>query len=471
MANNTADLGLIGLGVMGENLALNFNDHGFKLVVYNRTASKTHAFITAAKNTAITAVYDLPALLASLAKPHKILLMVKAGAAVDALLAQLLPLLDAGDVIMDGGNSHYLDTERRTQQLAAQGVYYLGVGVSGGETGARFGPSVMPGGHVAAWPLVQNLWQTIAAHVEGAPCCQWVGENGAGHFVKMVHNGIEYGDMQLIGEAYQLLRFALGLSVDEIQAIFAEWNQGALDSYLIEITAKILTVKDDDGAPLLDKILDSAGQKGTGQWTSQAALALGVPLTLINESVFSRYLSALKTERETAARCFPAQVPAFDGDKKPAIGAIQNALYAAKIVSYAQGFMLLRQAAKEYHWQLDYGNIALMWRGGCIIRSQFLGQIKQAFSQQPDLSNLLLADFFQQAILQNQTGWRQTCQLGIEQGIALPAMMAALSFFDGYRCAQSPANLLQAQRDFFGAHTFERIDHPRGQFFHHSWPQ
>ncbi len=464
------EIGLIGLAVMGQNLALNINDHGFRVAVYNRSSAKVDAFLDGpAKGTDITGAHSPAELVALLARPRKIILMIRAGAAVDQTIGQLLPHLEPGDIIIDGGNSHFSDSNRRTHELAQQGIHFLGCGISGGEGGARHGPSIMPGGSAEAWPEMKPILQAIAARVDGKPCCQWVGEAGAGHYVKMVHNGIEYGDMQLICEAYHLMRSGLGMPVDEIEATFSQWNSGVLDSYLIEITAHILRFKDERGAPLIDQILDCAGQKGTGKWTGISALELGIPLTLIGEAVFARALSALKPERERAAEQFPHQRPAYSGDRQSAISAIHDALYASKIISYAQGYMLMREAANHYGWQLQFGDIALIWRGGCIIRSRFLGNIKQAFDAEPQLENLLLAPFFSQAIEQAQTGWRRTLVLGIEQGIPLPAFSAALAFFDGYRSAWLPANLLQAQRDYFGAHTYERIDRPRGEFFHTDW--
>ncbi len=465
-----ADIGLIGLAVMGQNLVLNMNDHGFKVVVYNRTSSKIENFLKgAAKGTAVQGAYSIPELVAAIKKPRAIMLMVKAGVVVDKLIEQILPHLDAGDVIIDGGNSNYKDSNRRTQALAKQGILFLGVGISGGEAGARHGPSIMPGGNPEAWQRVKPIFQAIAAKVDGQPCCQWVGENGAGHYVKMVHNGIEYGDMQLISEAYQILRQGLGLSVEQLQQVFTTWNQGVLDSYLIEITSHILGVKDEDGAPLVDKILDTAGQKGTGKWTGIDALDLGVPLTLISEAVFARCVSARKDERVKAAKIFPAPQTTFTGDKKTAIAAIHDALYASKIISYAQGYLLMREAAKEYGWQLNHGEIALMWRGGCIIRSRFLGNIKQAFDKNSKLEILLLDEFFATEIKRAEAGWRKAVTIGIELGIPTPAFASALAFYDGYRSERLPANLLQAQRDYFGAHTYERVDKPKGEFFHTNW--
>jgi len=465
-----SDIGLIGLAVMGQNLALNMSDHGFRVSVYNRTWDKTRTFVEGpASNSLITGSKELSELVASLERPRKLLLMVRAGTVVDQVIGQLLPLLEPGDIILDGGNSRFTDTNRRVVDLAEKGILFLGCGVSGGEEGARHGPSIMPGGNQDAWPAVKPILQAIAAKVDGESCCQWVGENGAGHYVKMVHNGIEYGDMQLISEAYQLLREGLGLPVDQVQAIFAEWNSGVLDSYLIEITANILDFKDEDGELLLDKILDQAGQKGTGKWTGISALNLGIPLTLIGESVFARCLSAIKDERERAEKLLGGNQISFQGDQAAAVRQIHDALYASKIISYAQGYMLMREAAREYDWDLSYGDIALMWRGGCIIRSRFLGNIKQAFEANPALDNLLLDEFFTAAVKSAESGWRKTCALGIELAIPLPAMFSALSFFDGYRRGRLPANLLQAQRDYFGAHTYERVGKPRGEFFHTDW--
>ncbi len=465
-----ANIGLIGLAVMGQNLVLNMNDHGFKVAVFNRTTSTVDAFLDGpAKGTQIVGTHSLEELVAALDTPRIVMLMVKAGEVVDHYIDKLVPLLSAGDIIVDGGNSLFTDTHRRTAALKEKNLNYIGTGVSGGEEGARHGPSIMPGGNKAAWPAVKPIFQAISAQVNGEPCCEWVGDKGAGHYVKMVHNGIEYGDMQLICEAYQLLSEGLGLSADEMHAIFAEWNQGELSSYLIEITANILAYKDEDGLPLVDKILDTAGQKGTGKWTGINALDLGIPLTLIGESVFARCLSAQKSERVKAAKVLPKRVKAFSGDKQAMIHAIRDALYAAKIISYAQGFRLMREASKEYNLSLNYGEIALMWRGGCIIRSQFLNDIKQAYNNNPELENLLLADFFVNAMKQADEGWRRAVILGIELGIPTPAFSSALAYYDGYRTERLPANLLQAQRDYFGAHTYERTDKPRGEFFHTNW--
>lgn len=465
-----ANIGLIGLAVMGQNLVLNMNDHGFNVAVYNRTTSKVDEFLTGpASNTAVIGTHSLQELVNSLETPRIIMLMVKAGSVVDQYINDLLPLLSHGDILIDGGNSLFTDTHRRTQALKEKGILYIGTGVSGGEEGARHGPSIMPGGNKAAWPTVKPILQAISAQVEGKPCCDWVGDNGAGHYVKMVHNGIEYGDMQLIGEAYQLLSEGLGLTADELHTLFAIWNQGELSSYLIEITADIFAFKDENGQPLLDSILDAAGQKGTGKWTGINALELGIPLTLIVESVFARSLSAQKEERLKAAQLLPKHTHTFGGDRHTMINTIRNALYASKIISYAQGFRLMREASSEYNMALNYGEIALMWRGGCIIRSRFLNDIKQAYDADPDLQSLLLADFFVDAIQQADQGWRKAVMLGIELGIPTPAFSAALAYYDGYRTERLPANLLQAQRDYFGAHTYERVDKPRGQFFHTDW--
>ena len=465
-----ADIGLIGLAVMGQNLVLNMNDSGFVVAVFNRTTSKVDDFLQgAAGGTQVLGCHSFEALVNTLKRPRKVMLMVKAGQVVDDMIESLLPHLESGDIIIDGGNSLFVDTNRRCRSLDEQGILYVGTGVSGGEEGARFGPSIMPGGDQRAWPEVQPIFQSIAAKVDGEPCCQWVGEEGAGHYVKMVHNGIEYGDMQLICEAYQLMREGLGLSVDELQKIFSQWNEGVLDSYLIEITANILGTRDDAGEPLIDNILDTAGQKGTGKWTGINALELGIPLTLIGEAVFARCLSAMKKERVTASAKLASPRNTFAGDKAAAVGWVRDALYASKIISYAQGFMLMKEAASEYGWRLNYGGVALMWRGGCIIRSKFLGNIKQAFDSNEGLENLLLDNFFANAIRECDTGWREAIRLGIDLSLPTPAFSAALAFFDGYRSARLPANLLQAQRDYFGAHTYERTDRPRGEFHHTDW--
>jgi 6-phosphogluconate dehydrogenase len=465
-----ADIGLIGLAVMGQNLALNMADHGFRVAVYNRTTERMRGFVQGpAADTAIVGAETLQDLVADLKTPRKIMLMVRAGKVVDAVIDSLLPLLERGDIIIDGGNSKFTDTDRRVALLKEKGMHFIGSGVSGGEEGARHGPAIMPGGDEKAWPEVRPLLQAIAAKVDNVPCCQWIGSGGAGHYVKMVHNGIEYGDMQLIAEAYQLMREGLGMDIDAIQQVFSRWNQGVLNSYLTEITADILAYKDQDGEPLLDKILDSAGQKGTGKWTGISALELGVPLTLIGEAVFARCLSAFKVQRMEAQQILGLPSAMTDINSEEAVDAIEQALYASKIISYAQGYMLMAEAAQTYSWDLHYGDIALVWRGGCIIRSRFLDNIKSAYTKNKHLENLLLDDFFVQAIHDAESGWRKTCRLGIELGIPLPAMTAALSFFDGYRRGRLPANLIQAQRDYFGAHTYERIDEPRGKHFHTDW--
>ena len=465
-----ADIGLIGLAVMGQNLVLNINDHGYKVAVYNRTTSKVDAFMEgSARGTSIIGTYSVKELVSRLKKPRRVMMMVKAGEVVDIFIEKLLPYLDRGDIIIDGGNSLYTDTSRRTSFLAEKGILYIGTGISGGEEGARKGPSIMPGGNPDAWPHVKAIFQDIAAKVDGIPCCDWVGEGGAGHFVKMVHNGIEYGDMQLICEAYDFMQRGLGMNEDSMQDVFAHWNKGLLDSYLVEITSHILGFKDDDGTPLAGKILDTAGQKGTGKWTGINALDLGVPLTLISEAVFSRCLSAMKPEREKAATILEGPPIGSQKNVNDLINDVHDALYAAKIISYAQGYMLMRAAAEEYSWNLQYGNIALMWKGGCIIRSAFLGNIKDAFDNNPQLENLLLDDFFRSAIHAAQKGWRKVASKAIELGIPTPAIVSGLAYYDGYRSGRLPANLLQAQRDYFGAHTYERIDKPRGKFFHTDW--
>lgn len=466
-----ADIGLIGLAVMGENLVLNMESHGFTVAVYNRTVEKVDNFINGrGKGKNIIGTHSLEELVASLKKPRKVMLMVKAGKPVDDFIELLIPLLEPGDIIIDGGNSHFPDTIRRTKYVEEKGLLYIGTGVSGGEEGALRGPSIMPGGSPKAWEHVKPIFQAIAAKVaDGTPCCDWVGENGAGHFVKMVHNGIEYGDMQLICETYQIMKDLLGLSYDEMHNIFKEWNEGELESYLIEITRDILAYKDEDGQPLVEKILDAAGQKGTGKWTVIASLDTGIPLTLIGEAVYARALSALKEERVAASKVISGPKPKFDGDKKQFIDDLRKALYASKIISYAQGFMLMREAAKEYGWNLNYGGIALMWRGGCIIRSVFLGKIKEAFDKNPELSNLLLDPFFKEKVESSQDSWRRVVATAVSNGIWIPALSTALNFFDGFRNDRLPANLLQAQRDYFGAHTYERVDRPRGEFFHTNW--
>jgi len=466
-----SDIGLVGLAVMGENLVMNMVDKGFTASVYNRTADRVTRFVEGrAKGKNIVGTYTLEELVSSLQKPRKVMLMIKAGEAVDDMIESLVPLLEPGDIIIDGGNSHFPDTSRRTKYVESKGLLYIGTGVSGGEEGALKGPSMMPGGSPAAWESVRPIFQAICAKVsDGSPCCDWVGENGAGHFVKMVHNGIEYGDMQLICEAYQLMRDLLHMSADEMHEVFKEWNTQELDSYLIEITRDILAYKDTDGSPIIDKILDTAGQKGTGKWTGIAALDEGVPLTLIGEAVFARCLSAIKEERVSASKALTGPATEFTGDRVQFIDDIKNALYAAKVVSYAQGYTLMRAAAKTYGWNLNYGGIALMWRGGCIIRSVFLGRIKDAFDNDPKLTNLLLDPYFKDVMDNAQAGWRRVCAAALSNGIPVPAMTAALCYYDGYRCEKLPANLLQAQRDYFGAHTYERTDAPRGEFFHTNW--
>ena len=465
-----ADIALIGLAVMGQNLILNMNDHGFTVVAFNRTVEKVDHFLAnEAKGTKVIGAHSIEEMVAQLKKPRRVMLMVKAGQAVDEFIEHLLPHLEPGDIIIDGGNSLFEDTIRRVKYVESKGLLYIGTGVSGGEEGARRGPSIMPGGSPAAWPHVKDIFQGIAAKVDGAPCCDWVGEGGAGHYVKMVHNGIEYGDMQLIGEAYNLMKTGLGLTPDQMREIFGEWNKGELNSYLIEITRDILAFKDTDGQPLVDKILDTAGQKGTGKWTVESSQNLGIPITLIAEAVYARCVSAMKEERVAAAKKLKGPKPIIKGDQKKFIEAIRQALYASKIVSYAQGYMLMRAAAAEYKWNLNNGGIALMWRGGCIIRSAFLGEIKKAFDKNPKLSNLLLDPFFKKAIKDCQRSWRNVVAMAAKKGIPVPAFSTALAFYDGYRTERLPANLLQAQRDYFGAHTYERVDQPRGQFFHTNW--
>ncbi|HEY5328864.1 MAG TPA: decarboxylating NADP(+)-dependent phosphogluconate dehydrogenase [Acidobacteriaceae bacterium] len=474
MAEANCDIGLIGLAVMGQNLVLNMNDHGYKVAVFNRTVSKVDDFIhNEAKGTEVVGTHSVEELCSVLKSPRRIMIMVKAGDVVDQTIEHVLPHLEKGDIIIDGGNSLFTDSNRRTKDLAAKGILFIGTGVSGGEEGARFGPSIMPGGNAEAWPHVKEIFQAIAAKVaDGTPCCDWVGEDGAGHYVKMVHNGIEYGDMQLIGEAYQLLKDGLGLSADDFAEIFTEWNKGELDSYLIEISATIFGKKDDDGTPILDKILDTAGQKGTGKWTAIDALDNGIPVTLIGESVFARCLSSLKDERVAASKALagPQDAEKISAEHKAEfIEEVRRALYCSKMISYAQGYMLLRSAEKVQGWNLNMGGVALMWRGGCIIRSAFLGDIKKAFDKDPKLQNLLMDDFFSGALNKYQASWRKALIHAIELGVPTPAFSTALAFYDGYRTARLPANLLQAQRDFFGAHTYERIDKPRGEFFHTNW--
>lgn len=467
-----ADIGLIGLAVMGQNLVLNMNDHGYIVAVYNRTTSKVDEFLAGpAKGTKVIGCHTLNEFIQKLKRPRKVMLMVKAGDPVDEFIQHLEPLLERGDIIIDGGNSHFPDTNRRCQELKNKGIYFIGTGISGGEEGARHGPSIMPGGHPEAWPHVKKIFQDIAAKVEsGEPCCDWVGDEGAGHYVKMVHNGIEYGDIQLICEAYSLFKNILQLSTDEMASIFADWNKRELDSYLIEIASHVFRTTDTDGKPLVDKILDVAGQKGTGKWTAINSLDMGVPVTLIGEAVYARCLSAMKDERVAASKKLkgPTIAP-FKGDKQAVINDIFYALYASKIISYAQGYMLMREASKDYNWRLNYGGIALMWRGGCIIRSVFLGKIKQAFDKNPNLFSLLLDDFFKGELDKCQTGWRNVVAAAAQFGIPIPCFSTALSFYDGYRSERLPANLLQALRDYFGAHTYERVDKPRGEYFHTNW--
>jgi len=466
-----ADIGLIGLAVMGENLVLNMESKGFTVAVYNRTVSKVDAFIHGrGSGKKFIGARSIEELVASLERPRKVMMLVKAGKPVDDFIELLLPHLEPGDIIIDGGNSHFPDTIRRTNYVESKGLLYIGTGVSGGEEGALLGPSMMPGGSPAAWPHVKEIFQAVAAKVEdGSPCCDWVGEGGAGHFVKMVHNGIEYGDMQIINEAYHLMKDLLGMGAFEQHEVFKKWNTEELDSYLIEITRDILAFKDEDGEPIVEKILDTAGQKGTGKWTAVTALDLGIPLTLIGESVFSRCLSAQKEIRVAAAKVLRGPKPLFTGDKKEFLDDLKMALYGAKIISYAQGYNLMMEAAKEYGWNLNYGGIALMWRGGCIIRSVFLGDIKKAFDKNPALPNLLLDPFFRKKVEATQEGWRRVCATALSNGIPVPALSSALCYFDGFRSERLPANLLQAQRDYFGAHMYERVDRPRGEFFHTNW--
>src|SRR3954466_1639281 len=465
------DIALIGLAVMGQNLILNMNDHGFTVVAYNRTVSKVDEFLAKeAKGTKVIGAHSVEEMVRKLKRPRRVMMLVKAGQPVDDFIAQVAPHLEKGDIIIDGGNSLYQDTARRVKEVEAKGLLYIGTGVSGGEEGARNGPSIMPGGSPAAWPAVKPIFQAVAAKVDnGVPCCDWVGEGGAGHYVKMVHNGIEYGDMQLICEAYQLMRDGLGMTAEEMHQVFAEWNKGVLDSYLIEITRDILAYQDADGKPLVDKILDTAGQKGTGKWTVISSQDLGIPITLMAEAVYSRCVSALKDERVLAAKKLRGPKPKISTDRKKFVEDIRLALYASKIVSYAQGHMLMRAAAKEYNWKLNYGGIALMWRGGCIIRSRFLGRIKEAYEKTPKLTNLLLDKFFKGEIKKAQRSWRNVVALAAKKGIPTPAFATALNFYDSYRSERLPANLLQAQRDYFGAHTYERIDKARGEFFHTNW--
>ncbi len=470
MNDSNADIAVIGLAVMGQNLILNMNDHGFKVIAYNRTAARTHEFLAGpAQGTMITGAETLAELVDGLARPRKIMLMVRAGEAVDQTIEQLLPIIDEGDVIIDGGNANFTDTQRRAEYLREKNILFVGSGVSGGEEGARNGPSLMPGGHAEAWLLIKNLFQSIAAKTDdGTPCCDWVGDNGAGHFVKMVHNGIEYGDMQLICEAYHFMHAYLNLDNLQMQQVFRQWNEAELGSYLIEITADILGFQQ-DGTFVVDLIQDRAGQKGTGKWTAINALDLGIPLTLIAEAVYARTLSALKQEREQAEKVLKGPQAQSPESTDEWITPLGEALLASKMVSYAQGFMLMRAAASEYQWSIDYGAVAQMWRGGCIIRSVFLDDIKAAFEKSPELANLLIDDYFANAVMTAQTSWRKVIAKAVETGIPVPAMSSALAFYDGYRTGRLPANLLQAQRDYFGAHTYERVDKPAGQWFHTDW--
>ena len=466
-----ADIGVVGLAVMGENLILNMESKGFTVACTNRTVAKVDAFINGrgqGKN--LIGCHSPEELVASLARPRKIMMMIRAGRAVDELIAELVPLLEPGDILIDGGNSHYPDTIRRCAAAAEKKLLYVGAGVSGGEEGALYGPSIMPGGHAEAWPHLKPIFQAIAAKVDGVPCCEWLGSDGAGHFVKMVHNGIEYGDMQLIAEAYHLMSQGLGMAPADMAAVFKKWNAGALDSYLIEITADILAKTDDEtGKPMVDVILDAAGQKGTGKWTSEAGLDLGVGIPQIAEAVFARCLSAIKDERVAAAQKLAGPAAKFAGNQTQFLADLEQAVYAAKICSYAQGYQLLRAASAEHKWNLNFGDIALLWRGGCIIRARFLGRIKEAFDADPALANLLLAPYFQKVVAAAQDAWRRTVKNAVDLGLPLPAIATSLNYYDAYRCARLPANLLQAQRDYFGAHTYERTDQPRGEFFHTNW--
>ena len=466
-----ADIAVVGLAVMGENLILNMESKGFMVACFNRTVSKVDDFVNGrAKGKNIIGCHSVEEMVANLKTPRKVMVMVKAGKPVDSFIDQVLPHLEDGDIIIDGGNSHFPDTVRRCEYVESKGKLYIGTGVSGGEEGALLGPSIMPGGSPKAWDAVKPIFQKICAQTDsGQPCCEWVGANGAGHFVKMVHNGIEYGDMQMICETYQMMKQGLGMSNDQMHEVFTEWNEGELDSYLIEITRDILGYKDEDGQAVVDLILDTAGQKGTGKWTAIAALDTGQPLTLVTEAVFARCLSAIKDERVAASKVLNGPDKACDGDKKKMINDLRQALYASKIVSYAQGYQLMRAAATEYNWNLNYGGIALMWRGGCIIRSVFLGKIKDAFDTNPELRNLLLAPFFTEAVTHAQDAWRRVVITAVNMGVPMPAISSALAYYDGYRAERLPANLLQAQRDYFGAHTYERLDKPRGDFFHTNW--
>jgi len=465
-----ADIGLIGLGVMGRNLVLNMDDHGYRVAVFNRTTERVDEFLTgAAAGTKVIGTHSLEDLVASLGQPRKILLMITAGKPVEDQIDTLFPMLDRGDIIMDGGNSLYSDTERRVAELAEHGIHYVGMGISGGEEGARYGPSIMPGGSEAAWPLIKDLLQDIAAEAEGEPCGDWVGRGGAGHFVKMIHNGIEYGDMQVIAGAYDVMKRGLGMTASQMQPVFVKWNEGRLDSYLIEITAKILGVAGEDNVPLVDQILDVAGQKGSGAWTVTASMDESTPTTLVAEAVYARFLSSMIEERAVAAEALSGPPSAITEDAADVIDDLEDAVYASKIVSYAQGFMLFQAAHEDHGWDLEPGTIAALWRAGCIIRSQFLSEITTAYRIRPDVPNLLLDPFFSEAINEAEPGWRRSVTRAVSAGIPVPAYSSALAFYDGYRSARLPANLIQAQRDFFGAHTYERIDRPRGEFFHSKW--
>jgi 6-phosphogluconate dehydrogenase len=466
-----ADIGLIGLAVMGENLVLNMASHGYTVAVFNRTTSKVDRFVNGrGAGKAIIGTHSIEELCASLERPRRVMMMVKAGKPVGDVIDSLLPFLDAGDIVIDGGNSHFADSARRAKALEEKGLLFVGTGVSGGEEGALLGPSIMPGGSPEAWPHVKPIFQAIAARTdEGEPCCDWVGRSGAGHFVKMVHNGIEYGDMQIICETYQMMKDGFGLSNDDMHDVFARWNEGVLDSYLIEITRDILGFRDANGEATIDFILDTAGQKGTGKWTGATALDVGQPLTAIGEAVFARFLSALKNERVAASSVLSGPEATFDGDRAAIVDDLKQALYAAKIVSYAQGYQLMRAMSAEHDWDLNFGGVALMWREGCIIRSRFLGNIRDAFDKNPDLANLLMDDFFSSALQKAQNAWRRVVAAAATLGIPMPAIGSALAYYDGYRSVRLPANLLQAQRDYFGAHTYERIDRPRGEFFHTDW--
>ncbi len=464
-----AEVGLIGLAVMGYNLALNLEEHGYRVAVFNRTTERVDEFVAGAPGRNIVGTHTLEAFVEALETPRRIILMIKAGAPVDAQLDALVPLLDPGDVIVDGGNSLFSDTERRSERAAGLGIHYLGIGISGGEEGARHGPSMMPGGDPEAWSLVRDMFQDIAAEAQGEPCADWLGPGGSGHYVKMVHNGIEYGDMQVIAEAYDIMRRGMGLSASEMEAVFADWNEGKLDSYLIEITASIMSVVDDDGEPLVDKVLDAAAQKGTGKWTVIASMDQAAPATLVAEAVYARIVSALIDDRRSAADVFARAAQTIDGDRASLIRDLEDALYASKIISYAQGFMLFAAASDQHGWNLDPGTIASLWRSGAIIRSRFLNDITTAFRVRPDLPNLMVDDFFAAELSAAEPGWRRTVTRAIVAGIPVPAYSSALAFFDGYRSKRLPANLIQAQRDFFGAHTYERTDRPRGESFHSDW--